>query len=110
MEHGDYEVEVLRQAYKRGDSPPEAFVNAPELRSDLVPYWKAYDELSSCRSYAGMSGVPQQIPWTAINEYAQRHNFVGEYFEDLVDIIREVDKAFVKQAIEKAQDDRGNPE
>lgn len=110
MEHGDYEVEVLRQAYKRGEPPPEAFANAPELRMDLIPFWKAYDELSTCRGYAGMSGIPLPIPWTAINAYAIRHKFTGDLYEDLVDIIREVDKAFLKQAVEKAQEEHGNSE
>jgi hypothetical protein len=110
MEHGDYEVDVLRQAYRRGDNPPDIFADAPELRLDLLPFWKAYDELSTCRGYAGMSGVPLQIPWTAIDAYAIRHKFTGEMYDDLVDIIREVDKAFVKQAAEKAQEGNGNSE
>lgn len=110
MEHGDYEVDVLRQAYKRGDDVPEAFANAPELRPDLIPFWKAYDELATCRGYAGMSGVPLAIPWTAIDTYAIRHGFTGDSYDDLVDIIREVDKAFVKQAIEQSKENHGEPE
>lgn len=77
--------------------------NAPELRADLVPYWEAYSELSTCRDYAGMAGVPGPIPWTAINEYAIRHRFAGEAFDDLVDIVRAVDTAFLKHHAEKAK-------
>lgn len=68
--------------------------NAPELREDLQVYWQAYDELNTCRNYAGMSGVPLPIPWTAINEYAIRHRFAGEAFDDLVHIVRQVDDAY----------------
>lgn len=96
---------MLKAAYRRGQSPPEVFQNAPELRDDLQVYWLAYDELSTCRGYAGMSGVPTPIPWTAINEYAIRHRFAGEAFDDLVDIVRAVDDAFRSHATEKAQRD-----
>lgn len=99
---------MLRQAYRRGQPPPDVFANAPELAEDLLPYWRAYDELSTCRAYAGMSGVPLPIPWTAINEYAIRHRFAGEAFDDLVDIVRAVDDAFRKHAMEKAKQD-GDP-
>lgn len=85
--------------------PPDVFQNAPELRPDLEVYWKAYDDLSTCRGYAGMSGVPLPIPWTAINEYAIRHRFAGEDFDDLVDIVRAVDDAFRHHAMEKARED-----
>lgn len=52
-----------------------------------------------------MTGVPTPIPWTAINEYAIRHRFAGETFDDLVDIVRAVDDAFRKHAMEKAKSD-----
>lgn len=110
MEHGDHEVEVLRQCYKRGDDPPESFQNAPELRQDLQPFWNAYEELATCRSYAGMSGVPLPIPWTAIDQYAVRYKFTGEMYEDLVDIIRQVDRAFLERAIEKAEEEHDQSE
>ena len=77
--------------------------NAPELRDDLWPYWRAYDELSTCRSYAGMTGVPLPIPWTAIDAYAHRHRFAGEAFDDLVHIVRAVDAAYVKHVVEKSK-------
>jgi hypothetical protein len=87
--------------------PPDTFQNAPELRPDLVCYWKAFDELSTCRTYAGMSGLPAAIPWTAINEYAIRHRFTGEAFDDLVEIVRAIDDAFRDHAMMKAKTDSG---
>lgn len=95
---------MLRQAYRRGEPPPEVFQNAPELRPDLLPFWRAYDELSTCRGYAGMSGVPLPIPWTAIDAYAMRHGFSGEMFDDLVDILRAMDDAFRAHAMEQVED------
>jgi len=86
-------------------APPDFIQDAPELRADLVPFWKAYEELSTCRAYAGMGGLPGPIPWTAINEYAIRHRFAGELFDDLVDLVRAVDAAFLKHAAEKARQD-----
>jgi hypothetical protein len=108
LEQGPHEAEVLRQAYRRGDPPPEVMANAPELQEDLIAFWRAYDELSTCRSFAGMSGVPTSIPWTAINDYALRHNFTGDEFDDLVEIVREVDDAFIAHAMEQIAND--NPE
>jgi hypothetical protein len=68
-------------------------------------YWEAYDELSTCRGYAGMSGLPTPIPWTAVNDYAIRHRFAGDAFDDLVSIVRALDDAFRQFAMEKAQQD-----
>lgn len=82
--------------------------DAPELRGDLLVYWQAFEELGTCRGYAGMAGVPQPIPWTAINEYAIRHRFAGDAFDDLVDIVRAVDEAFIRHSAEKAKQD-GDP-
>lgn len=74
--------------------------NAPEMREDLLPFWRAYEDLSTCRGFAGMSGVPTPIPWTAIDRYASRHGFVGDMFDDLVDITRAMDEEFRAHAME----------
>ena len=50
-----------------------------------------------------MGGVPVAIPWTAINEYAIRHRFAGEAFDDLVTIMRAIDEAYLKRAMEQAR-------
>jgi hypothetical protein len=52
-----------------------------------------------------MSGVPLPIPWTAINEYAIRHRFAGDAFDDLVSIVRAMDDAFRTRAMEQAARD-----
>jgi hypothetical protein len=87
-------------AYRRGEAPPDVIADAPELREDLHPYWLAYEDLSTCRQYAGLNGVPLPIPWTAINEYAIRHRFAGEAFDDLVHIVQVMDAAFRQRAME----------
>jgi hypothetical protein len=79
--------------------------DAPELREDLTVYWRAYDELTTCRQYAGMAGVPLPIPWTAVHEYAIRHRFAGEAFDDLVTIVRAMDEAFLQRSREKLEAD-----
>lgn len=99
---------MLKDAYRRGEPPAdmlEYLASAPELREDLVPFWLAYDELSTCRDYAGMAGAPLPIPWTAIHEYAIRHRFAGEHFDDLVTIVRAMDEAFLRRAREQAEHD-----
>jgi hypothetical protein len=35
------------------------------------------------------------IPWTAINEYAIRHAIDGEDFEELVEMVRKMDNAWL---------------
>ena len=98
----------MTQCYRRGHTPPDVFQNAPHLRSDLAVYWRAFEDLNTCRTYAGMAGLPAAIPWTAINEYAIRHRFTGEAFDDLVDIVRAVDDAFRKHSAQKAARDHGD--
>jgi hypothetical protein len=83
--------------------------NAPELSADLQVYWQAYEELGTCRGYAGMGGAPLPIPWTAVNEYAIRHRFAGEAFDDLVEIVRAVDTAYLKHVARKVKDGDGEP-
>ena len=84
--------------------------DAPEMPEHLLVYWTAYEELSSCRQYAGMSGVPTAIPWTAISEYAIRHRFAGEAFDDLVTIVREMDRAYLNHAREQIEEQSGQPQ
>lgn len=108
LEQGEDEEQILRQAYRRGIPPPDVMRDAPELPADLLPFWQAYDELSTCRQFAGMSGVPMPIPWTAIDKYAIRHRYAGDEYDDLVSIVRAVDDAFRKHAMEKAKQDGGS--
>lgn len=104
MEYGGDEAAILQQAYARGIPAPDFAVDAPEMDPSLAPYWAAFQDLGTDRHYAGMAGVPQPIPWTAINQYAIRHRFAGEAFDDLVDIVQAVDRAFLKRAVESLKD------
>ncbi len=76
--------------------------NAPHLPEYLQPYWEAFEELSTCRSYIGMTGSPGPIPWTAICRYADKHGFAGDSFDDLVAIVRATDDAFRAHVQEKS--------
>jgi hypothetical protein len=79
--------------------------DAPELRDYLRPFWLAFEELSTCRGYMGLTGHPGPIPWTAICRYADKHGFAGEAFDDLVAIVRATDDAFLAHQRDKAKSD-----
>lgn len=104
MEQGPGEQKILEQAYRRGIPPPDAIKDAPSLREDLSVYWEAFQHLSTCRAFAGMNGVPGPIPWTAIETYALRHEFVDGAFDDLVIIIREMDSAYGDYMLKKQEE------
>lgn len=89
--------------------PPDAMAKAPQLRQDLVVFWEAFEELSTCRSFIGMTGHPGPIPWTAIEAYAHKHRFSRDFFDDLVAIIRAVDDEFRRLVAEEAKTPNGKP-
>jgi hypothetical protein len=41
-------------------------------------------------------GPPGRIPWTAVDAYARTYGFRGDAYDDLVDIVMEVDTAYVE--------------
>lgn len=93
-------------AYRRGQSPPEFIANAPALLPGLELYYEAFKELSTCRPYIGLEGVPGPIPWTAIDRYGLAHDFEEEGLDYLVSMIRALDDEFLRHMREKTS---GNP-
>lgn len=85
---------------QRGQSLPDALANAPFLLQGLEHFYLAFQELSSCRPVGMGIGA---IPWTAIREYAQQENFVGEDYEEFMYMIREMDNAWLEYQNEKAK-------
>ena len=71
---------------------PDAIRDAPELRQGLELFYEAFWELSSCRS-VGMA--MSQIPWLAINTYANHLEIYGEQRQDLYYHIRNMDEAYL---------------
>jgi hypothetical protein len=85
----------LGAVYKRGQAPPEFIANAPALLPGLELYYEAFKELSTCRPYIGLEGVPGPIPWTAIDRYGLAHGFEEEGLDYLVKMIRALDDEFL---------------
>lgn len=59
---------------------------------------KAFYDLSTCRS-AGMGIGP--IPWNAIIQYAGWYGLDRDVTEAFVDIIREMDSAYIEHTVEE---------
>ena len=57
-------------------------------------YWAAFRDLSNCRP-AGFSGL-LPIPWSSIDQYANRYQVAGHFYEEFVHIITELDGVYLK--------------
>lgn len=88
---GDVEERLVKDLLRDGMPLPEHIQNAPELTHGLVLYYNAFQDLSSCRSL-GMSLGP--IPWTAIDQYCQRHGIKDEQYDDMFHHVNELDEAY----------------
>ena len=65
---------------------------APELRPDLLFYWDAFNDLSTCRE-VGMSVGP--IPYLAILTFAKEEEIKGIEFEELKHVITSMDGVYL---------------
>jgi hypothetical protein len=74
---------------------PEAIKNAPELAIGLQFYFVAFLDLGSCRSLG--QGFEGPIWWTAIDQYANRMELVGERRDDFFYHMAELDKVYLKE-------------
>ena len=72
---------------------PDKIANKPILRDGLGFYFKAFTELNSDRAL-GMAEGP--IRWTAVNQYGYRHRIFDDEFDRLVEIIKNMDEAYLK--------------
>jgi len=91
---------IMMQCFREGRALPKAIANAPVLLTGLELWFVAFNELSSCRQI-GMSMGP--IPWTAMSEYADRNEFVGEQREDLFRHMNALDSWFLDYHMKKAK-------
>lgn len=89
---GPIEQTIIKQALRAGNPIPDRIANAPELKPGLNLFLEAFLELDSERSH---SFGPERIPLTKIFEYANAYEFEQEQTEDLVYLVREMDKAHV---------------
>lgn len=79
---------------------PKHIQDAPELLLGLEFTYGAFIELNGEREI-GMSCGP--IPWSAVASYAVHHELDEEETEDLVQLVREMDAAFLRYHDEEAK-------
>lgn len=89
---GKAESLIITNCILRNKELPEQIQNAPELFDGLEIYWNAFGDLTTCRSI-GFGVGP--IPWTAIRDYADEYQFVGEQRILLFRHIRAMDMAYL---------------
>lgn len=82
---------------KRGKTqgPARVLANRPVLRDGLVHIWEAFQRLGTCRNSVGMTGLGP-IPWTAIDQYAQRYGYEGFQYDELVHHIEVLDGIYLE--------------
>ena len=99
----------LVQAYKeKGIEPPPGIITdkqEPDLDTIEINYWNAFQELQSERPIGGMGGAGP-IPWSRIDQYAERYGFVEEDYFSFVRIIRHLDNRWLKLMHEKQERER----
>ncbi len=69
-------------------------------------YLKAFYDLSTCRS-SGMGVGP--IPWSAMIAYAEWYGLDRDVTEAFVDIIREMDSAYIEHTVEEQKSRQHKP-
>jgi len=105
LKQGPTEDTILTQAYKQGLPIPKAIRNAPVLRTGLSFFYNAFWELSDDR-LGGMS--EGGIQWTAINEYAKRHEIDDiDDFQRFMKLVKRMDIEYLKYR-EKKQTEKIN--
>lgn len=97
---GSTEQTIAKQAIRAGRPLPDKIANAPELKLGLSLYMQAFFDLDSERSH---SSGPSPIPWTSIKQYSEAWDFDEEQTEDLLYLVREMDKFNLKRIAEKRQ-------
>lgn len=70
---------------------PRVIADAPEIEPGNLLYFDIFDELSSCRHFAG-----GPIPFLAVVKYAEVYDIDREQFDRILYVIREVDKWFLE--------------
>lgn len=94
LEQGPTEKVILDQCYRQGLPLPLSIQNAPDLTRGLELYYRAFFDLSTCRS--GIHGTEGPIQWTAIIQWATVYGLSEEQREDLVHHIGQMDEVYLK--------------
>lgn len=80
---------------------PKALESQVTVRADLVFYWNAFFELSTCR-LSGLERGP--ILWSAMDAWAARVGLVGDAFERFVSLLSAMDGAYLSYWHERQPD------
>lgn len=67
----------------------------PTFPDDLGWVWRAWQELSTCRTYH--MGGPGPIPWDAVDRYCQRYGHTLDEQEELLGYLRALDGEMLKR-------------
>ena len=86
------EQNIVRQARLAGEKIPDVIKKKPRLAIGLHFFMSAFSDLRTERP-SGMSIMP--IPWSAIHYYAEVHSITGQFYDDLLYIIRAMDNAYL---------------
>ncbi len=79
---------IASAALEKGDPVPERVIPPPLYDSNNF-YWMAFHDLITCRPMG--FGGPLPIPWTVLNEYAERYGLEGFFYDEFIYIIKELD-------------------
>lgn len=88
----DVESAVVKQVTRFGGKIPEPIANKPVLHESLLVFMIAFNDLDTERA-----ADLQPIPWSKVQEYADRYQFNAELRWDLLYVIRNMDNAYRKQ-------------
>ncbi len=78
----------------------KALADRPEIEPQLEWLWEAFWDLSGDRQI-GFSAGP--IMWASIDAYARRHRIVGDSFDRLASLLRQMDREYLQVSAEMAK-------
>ncbi|MFQ1018072.1 hypothetical protein [Gilliamella sp. BG7] len=99
---GGEDDDLIRMAKQMGRDVPDKIKNKPQLSDDLIFYYQAFIDLDTTRTH-NMSPTP--ISWLSIIEYARFHQLNDEDTNELIQIIRAMDRVNLKH-VEQAFKDK----
>ncbi len=101
---GKAEQHLTRLAARAGNRVPDRIANKPVLGPFDDAYLLAFRDLDTERATGFGIG---RIPWSAVRLYGESCGLVGDFLEDFVYIILQVDLAYI--AFMKKRVDDGKP-
>jgi len=91
--HGPIEEKLIKDYAGMNLPLPSKIANAPQLRLGLELFFSVFRDLDSTRQIGNFEG---SIPWTAIKQYCDEYDIVGEQRDDVFYFVRNIDEAYLK--------------